>query len=507
MHQIPIGFLAIAGFLVGLVATFWVAGLFGFPAPLFWAAIVTAFILGVFLLQKPKVFLVFAFVYYYTFLNGMLFGTIRVPIPFARLLDEFILAVPLAYLVMRSINRSLPRQATWFPFFYLVIALVSYKANDVPTLNWVRAVLSLSKFYIYWYFARALGPWSLAEKKRWFWGVFLFALAQFVMNVIWQRNIVVTIHPDYSVGTMGNAHLVGYVSAGAIFYTLAWFLTAGKTASRASRWGVLCGVVLISYNFIFLTDTKHALVTLPIVGLPFLLHRGIPMRYRMAVVLAAMVFLVFSGWYIVYGPYTMQASVADYFKILRWSGKGYLYRTILTQIPRENPTAFFIGVGPGNFCSTAGVYGFRPLAVKYVLPFIVQGLRSGGASAEASVLGSPTASFLVLLGEFGWVGTIIYYAFWIWVAKRFFGLSQRSVRLDWDTGQRLALVCNIAFVLVQSFLTDLMGYGQIVLPMWTLAAMYWDVSTDGASGGEAPLLSVQVPRQCPLLSNNMKLPR
>ena len=498
MHEIPISVLAIAGFLVGLVVMFWVSGLFGFPAPLFWAAIVTAFVLGVFLLQRPRVFLVVALIYYGTFLNGMLFGSIYVPIPFARLLDEFLLAVPLAYLVMRSINRSLPRQATLFPLFYIVLSVISFKANEVPKLPWFRTVLSFAKFYIYWYFARSLGPWSYKEKQRWFWGIFLFAIVQFIMNVIWQRGLTLRLHPDYSIGTLGSAHLVGYVSAGAIFYTLGWFLTEGKRGSSGKRLLVLLGLGLIVYNFIFLTDTKHGLVTFPLVILPFLFHRSTPPRYRLAVVLGLIVFLVFSGWYIVYGPYTMRASVADYFMILRWSGKGYLYRVILTEIPRSNPLALLIGVGPGNFCSTAGVYGFRPLAVQHVVPFIIQGVRSGGASAEASVLGSPTASFLVLLGEFGWLGTILYYTFWIWVAWRFWKLSGRSSYLDWDTGQRLALVSNLGFVIIQSFLSDLMVYGQIVLPIWTLVAVYWDSGADESMS--KPPLGEPLRRSRPVMS-------
>jgi hypothetical protein len=474
VHQLPIGLLAVLGFLVGLIASFWVAGIFGFPAPLFWASIVTAFILGVFLLQKPKIFLVLTFLYYTTFLNGVLFGTIYVPLPFARLLDELLLAVPLAYLVMRAINRDLPRGATFFPLLYVLLAWISYKANGVPKLPWFRTVLSFAKFYVYWYFVRALGPWSYAEKKRWFWGLYIFAVAQFFMNVIWQQNVVLTKHPDFSVGTLGNAHLVGYVSACSLFWVIAWFFSEGLAASLGRRLTVFLGMVLITYNFIFLTDTKHALVIFPFVAWPLFFHQSISARYRLGLALGLMLFLVLSSWYIAYGPYTMRAPVADYIQMLRWSGKGYLYKIILKELPRGNPIFFLLGAGPGNFCSTGAIYGFTPLAVKYVIPYIVQGLRSGGGAAEASVLGSPTSSLLVLLGEFGWLGAINYLGFWIWTIFRMWKLARQSPKFDWDTGQRLALVCVLSFLLVLATLSDLFAFAQIVMPIWTMVALYWE---------------------------------
>lgn len=474
MHQIPIGFLAVLGFLIGLVVSFWVAGVFGFPAPLFWAAVSIVFTVGVFLLQRPKIFLVVTFLYYGLFLNGMLFGIFYVPIPFARLLDELMLAVPLAYIVMRSINRSLPKKATFFPFFYLLFALISYKANDVPKLVWVRAVLSYAKFYIYWYFARSLGPWSLAEKKRWFGLLLAFGLAQCFANFIWQRNVVLTVHPDASIGTLGNAHLAGYVSAFTIFYLAGWFIAGQFGGGLVKRfWGAVA-LALLAYNFIFLTDTKHGLILFPLASVPFFFSRLIPIRTRGLVALGLLVFGVLSWLYLAYGPYTFRASMRDYIDLLRWSGKGRLYKVALNELPRSYPYMFVLGAGPGNFCSTAATYAFRPLAQKYVIPYIILGMRSGGAAAEASVLGNPTSSAIVLIGEYGWLGALNYFGFWLWALWNLWKKNMQNSADRFEVGQRIALCACLIFLLLQSTLSDILGFGQLVMPIWSLVGMYWD---------------------------------
>ena len=60
-YQFPvyrwIGWLAVAGFAIGLTAMFFLSGVFGIPAPLGWAFIVTFFTFGSLLLDRPKLLL------------------------------------------------------------------------------------------------------------------------------------------------------------------------------------------------------------------------------------------------------------------------------------------------------------------------------------------------------------------------------------------------------------------------------------------------------------------
>jgi hypothetical protein len=472
-YRLPIALLVFVGFLVGLIASFWFAGMFGVAPSLLWPSVVLAFLGGIFFLQHPKLYLAFTFAYYGFFLNGVLFGVYYVPFPMARIFDELLLAIPLAIIVMKSINRSLPRGATMFPFFYISLAILSYKVNHVPLIDAFRITLSFFKFYIYWYFARAIGPWSQKEKKRWFVALVAFAAFQFVMDIIWQRNIVPTTHPDNSVGSVGNAHFVGYLSSFALFYMAGWFLARQKPY-RLSGTILACGTVLIlAYNLIFMTDTKHALIFLPVAGLPFLFYRGLGPRTRFAIVAVASVFMLASWLYITTNPFSQRIGVIEYGKAIARSGKGFVFHVTFQVLPREVPF-YPLGAGPGNFCSTAAVYAFRPLAVKYVVPFIITAMRSRGAAAEASVLGSPSSALLVLFGEFGLLSALAYIGFWLWVARTLWRRGVKTHPATFDSGQALALSGCVIFMLLLGSLSEMFAYGIIMMPVWTLIGMHWD---------------------------------
>jgi len=103
--MLPIGAMAIVVFVVGLVVSFWVADIFQLPPALFWATVVVAVSLGVFFLEHPKLYLFIVFLYLAFLYNGFLFGAFPLGIPLARFIDELWLAVPIAIIVMRAVNR------------------------------------------------------------------------------------------------------------------------------------------------------------------------------------------------------------------------------------------------------------------------------------------------------------------------------------------------------------------------------------------------------------------
>ncbi|MBU1695123.1 MAG: hypothetical protein KKC51_14330, partial [Verrucomicrobia bacterium] len=203
--RIPLAVLIVAGFVIGLIVSIWVSGMFGFLPPLLWASVVLLILAGIYFLEHPKQFLMVMFLYYGFLANGLLLGFYPLPIPMVGILDEAILAVPLAIIVMKAVHRQLPRGATIFPVVYIGLALLSIWVNNAPHTGALRVTLTYGKFYIFWYFARAIGPWSALEKRRWFVVLMLFVLLQFGFNVFWQKGLTPRMSVDSSIGTVGSA--------------------------------------------------------------------------------------------------------------------------------------------------------------------------------------------------------------------------------------------------------------------------------------------------------------
>jgi hypothetical protein len=462
------------GFAVGLIGSFWLAGLFGFSPPIVWSALVLLFLIGVLFLERPKLFLFILFGYHTFFFNGRLFGVFDWGIPFAGMLDEAILAAPLAMIVMKGIHRQLPKSGSIFPAVYLILAALSFVVNDGPILNAMKTTLSYGKFYLFWYFARAIGPWSDKEKRLWMWLIVAMAFIQFPANVAWQRHIIAVRHPDYSIGTLGNAHLVGYFSVIALFMIAGWLLS-WRGRSVAGLIAVLVMSVIIGYNLIFLTDTKHVLFVVPLAALPVLMFPAIKGGKKTAFVLFTGVFVA-ASW--IYLSSVLETSWRDLsYRVVnsvKYSGKGSMFRTITRELPHEVPVAAIFGAGPGNFCSATALHSFRPLTNKYVLPYVLRALKSGGSAADSSVVGSPMTSFYTLIGEFGPLVCLAYCWFWFKVVRRLLRLAIRDRTFTFEAGQRLAVVSGLICVFLTGWLVEIYHIGILILPLWTMAGIYWD---------------------------------
>lgn len=497
--RIPLAAMGIAVFLIGLLGSFWLAGLFGFSPAILWSALVLLFLSGVYFLERPKFFLILMFLYYAFFVNGVFCGYYVIPIPFIRLLDEAILAVPLLIIAMRAIQRQLPRGATSFPLLYLALAGLSYLVNDVPPLNTVRVTLSYGKFFIFWYFARVIGPWSPREKRIWFVLLVSYALLQVPFNFIWQRNVVVTTHPDDSIGTIGSAHMVGYISTITLFLIAGWLVSLKSPVPRLRVLAVLGAALLIGYNLIFLTDTKHVLFIVPLAALPFLLYPRFNLRVRVGFASAMVVFAAASWLYLSVATSAQQYRPRDMIRTVQLSGRGTVFRVITRVLPGEVPF-FILGAGPGNFTSTVALHSFRPLSQKYILPYIINLFRSRGFAPEASVLGGVMSSLYTLWGEFGPITMVAYYLFWGYVIRHLWRRCLAAGRKDFDNGQRIALVSSLITMTLVSVIMEIFYMGILMLPLWTLAGVYWDLEEKPGSppAARVPPLPQQRGRMLPV---------
>ncbi|HOW96843.1 MAG TPA: hypothetical protein P5567_08900 [Kiritimatiellia bacterium] len=478
--RVPIALLGIAGFVIGLVASYWVAGFFGFSPALMWSVLVILFVVGVFFLEHPKLYLYFVFFYHAVSFNGLFFGCLYVPIPFIGILDEALLAVPMAIIVMKAIHRQLPRGATFFPLLYLGLALLSWKVNHVPTLNFIRVTLSYGKFYIFWFYARAIGPWSPREKKLWFIMLLALAFLQLPFNVVWQKGLSIRLTADDSRGSIGSAHIVGYMSVIALFLLGGWLFSLKPPVPRKRVALALFMALLIAYDLIFLTDTKHVLLMVPLAAAPMFLFPRIGIRNRVLFGLAMLVFLVASWVYLSFATKSWENRPAMVMHSMKYSGKGAVFRTITRDLAGEVPLLGLLGAGPGNFCSTVGTYSMRPLANKYVLPYVLTAFRSRGQAAETSVIGSAMSSLYTLWGEFGPISMAFYFWFWFAAMRHLWRLCLQDPGFSFETGQRLGIIGGVITVFLVGMLIETFNLSMLMLPLWSLVGIHW------VSGPEAP---------------------
>lgn len=468
--MLPIGAMAIVVFVVGLVVSFWVADIFQLPPALFWATVVVAVSLGVFFLEHPKLYLFIVFLYLAFLYNGFLFGAFPLGIPLARFIDELWLAVPIAIIVMRAVNRQTPAGATIFPALYLVIAIISYRMNHVPAVNSLRVILSYLKFYIFWYFTRAIGPWTDRQRK-WAFGLFIaLAFIQFPMDVYWHRSLKVS-NPDWSLGTIGGAHYVGYVSVMGLFLLAGWFLSLRRPVPvRAALWMGAVGLG-IAYNFIFMTGTKHALFIMPLASIPFLLTSAVSRRVKTVFVAVIALFALSSWAYLNMEGVGTHMTASDYSRTLGMAGKSNTMKVILGSLV-SNPLVFFLGAGPGNFCSSVALFSLRPLAVRHILPFTLYNVTVN-IGAASSVLGTPMSALFTLLGEFGLLVTIAYFWFWISCVRKSMRMARDPETSPFAQGQLLGIASYIIFLLFAGSLMEVLNLAIVSLPPWILLGMYW----------------------------------
>ncbi len=95
---------------------------------------------------------------------------------------------------------------------------------------------------------------------------------QYAYNVLWHRRLWPRYHPDVSRGVFRPfppaAPVVGYLSIFGLLLLAGWWVGVRTALSRRRKWLAGLVAVVISYNLIFMTDTKHALFLVPAAFIP-----------------------------------------------------------------------------------------------------------------------------------------------------------------------------------------------------------------------------------------------
>ena len=95
------------------------------------------------------------------------------------------------------------------------------------------------------------------------------------------------------------------------------------------------------------------------------------------------------------------------------------------------------------------------------------------------MVGKPQSDFLTLMGEFGWLGTLVYYSFMGWVVFRLF---QKSVALPLESpssGLLLGLSCSVIFLTFTTLIVATITIPVVVFPVWMLIGRAWDMTIAG----------------------------
>lgn len=492
-YQFPvyrwINWLVIAGYGVGLVIMFFLGSLVGLPAAIIWPFFVAVFCAGVALLGRPKALLNCMLFYFLLMPGNRLFGLLPVPLP--GFVDELFFLPIIAVIIMNLVQPTRTthvKGGTWFaPLFLMVAALSWYVNGKLPLFGTVRVSLVMIKFFLVWYYCRLTCVFRNLE-EFWVWGKLYihFAAVQFLYNCLWQGRPWVTRHWDNSGGVFGPegagaAHFVGYISVLALFLLAAWWISEGRqSGKRQKAWMLFLGAV-ITYNLVFMTDTKHALLLMPLAFVPILFHSGIPARLRAGLLVGGSVVTVIAMFYV--ASYFSMGKLARFGRILANSPKGEAYRAVTTDFHFLVHYPLF-GAGPGRFFSQQAIDSGAPLARQYIIPYSNDRRRmmlthnASGVRTGASLMASPHADFLIVTGEFGWLGELFYLAFMTWVI----GSLWRKAGLTRNQQSRYAIVylamgSGVLFLNFTTFFAETSTLPSIMFPWWMLVGRLWDMES------------------------------
>lgn len=495
-YQFPVyrwlSWLTIAGYTVGLGCMYVLMGMFGIPAPIGWAALVILFCVGIALLERPKALLTAMLFYFLLMPSNRLFGLLGLPLP--GFIDELFFVPFIAVIVMSWIQRNEFPSGLWFPMAFLGVAVVSWYVNGKPSVfGVVRVSLVMLKFWIIWYFCRLTCVFENMD-QFWRWGRFYiyFAAAQFLYNCLWQGGSPLPpAVPDRSGGVFGPdgtgaAHFVGYISVLALFLLAGWWGTEGRRATkRRKAWMAFLGLV-ITYDLAFMTDTKHALVLLPIPFAIVLFHRSVSAKMRLGLISGGLVVGMAGALYL--GVMTKRFEPMRMLYAMLDSPKGEAYLAVTRDFPYLVPYPIF-GAAPGRFFSQQAAEAGAPLTRRYVIPYTDELARARmthtrSTRTGASILGSPVADSLTLMGEFGWLGTLLYVAFMGWVLC---GLWQKASRAPPRSGAAvvyLGLAGGTLFLNMTMLFAGICTVQCVMFPWWMLIGRIWDMPMGDSPEGE-----------------------
>ena len=485
-YQFPvyrfINWIAIGSYLLGLVAMYFLLGMFGIPAPLGWAAIVIMFSFGILLLDRPKLLLNSLMFFWWFLPSNRLFGLLPLPLP--GFLDELFFIPLVAVIVMHWIQSGPRKDELWYPFVFALIAGLSWYLNGkgYPFPSFRATIVTLKPFILFYYCMITCPFESDRELRRWLVLIVIFSAIQFPYNCLWQGAPWPRIHPDVSGGMFGphHAHRCGYINIIALLLSAGWWLADSKHMTKSRKFFFLLVTLITLYNLVFMTDTKHGLLMAMVAFFPFLLHRRLPFKLKRNMFIAGLAFCILSIFYLVYSSH-ISTNIRRYWNTFVDSPKGDYYRAVTKDFNYLVRFPFF-GAGPGRFGSDVSIDLRTPLARRFIISFLDERRRyllSGGQTAfgGGTQLRYPEADFLTSMGEYGWLGAFVQYLFYASILIALWNKAKEQDRSPLAAFTMLGLLSTLFFLVELTFVVKPSTLPQVTYPVWILIGRLWDMKT------------------------------
>lgn len=241
---------------------------------------------------------------------------------------------------------------------------------------------------------------------------------------------------------------------------------------------------IITYDLVFMTDTKHALLMMPFAFLPVLFHGSVPLKTRLALLGGGALVTALGLVYVV--TFMSSYQLSQFANIMADSPKGDAYRAVTQDFPYLVPYPM-LGAGPGRFFSQQAADAGAPLARRYVIPYVAEAQRAKvahtGMSTGGSLLAWPQCDALLIAGEFGWLGGIVYLAFVLWTFAGLWRKASANRGNPEQSGIYLALAAGMLFLNMTMLFSSTCTVPCLMFPWWMLIGRMWDMKPD-SSGDE-----------------------
>lgn len=425
-------------------------------------------------------------------------GSLMVPTPLLKWVDEMLLASLLAVLLLHQIlhYRGSPGLRGFGRALGLLTLLIvaSALANQAPKVGVMHFCLQyMRSFLLFYYTLRFFEP---KDARLFYYGLAASLLIQLGLNSGWMlginplpnRSRAMT---DFAVGSLDACNLVAYIAIAVFCSAIALHHLAPR---RTQRTGALVLAALALFQ-VHITYTFHALALLAACFAYQFLDGGGRWRGRVRTAVATIAGVLLLGVLLAAlrpGNDGLRRQLdlsylSDRMTMMVEGPKGRAYREVVMTAPHDMP-APLLGAGPGNFGSMVGRMNRRPLAEQYI-NYLLTAVDVISETQGFSITSGPNTGFIALWSELGPFGFILYWGLHVFVMLRVRRQNRRKAYRDPHL-QALAdaFVPAMGLWLVLSAIVDYNYIPYLHGGLWIWAAAVW--RSDQPAAAAEPLKPV-----------------
>jgi hypothetical protein len=402
-----------------------------------------------------------------------------------KLIEQGIGAVLLAVLIgdvilTRKIETSV-RTMSRLVTVLLFVAGASAIVNKVPPIAILVYILTYIKhLWIFCFAVRFLTP---ADNRT----VFLIGVVSVLIQVVANVFAYLGMNPlplmlrrhffDFSIGTLGNSHYVGYIMVAFCLLMIAYSKHTKIMLKRVLCW-LAALVSLVQFYFCFPIHAYPLLVGA--LGSQFLTvspaSPGRWFRRAWALVLLGIVALMLTnqGFSIdIQGDMVSDKAVQRGIENLRHGLKFKAYREVFLNAG-EHIRFPILGGGPGNYSSTTAFILQRPLSQ---LPhmFVMYTTLDPREVQAGSIISLTRTGYIAIQGELGPLGLVSYWGLYLCAAYRIWSQWRRGMYSDiYSRALAEAFVPMVGFFLVLNILIDAIIIYPLNIGLWIWAGALWN---------------------------------